>query len=77
MACQKPRDADVFIEIGPVDSLAAADQAPVGAFSGVSGGQAWKPSQGNGQDTAVEEFHDQQVVPHLYRLRPGRASLNR
>lgn len=55
-------DGDVFVEVGPVDADAAADEAEVGALGGGGGMEARKPGEGDGEFAAVGEGDAEGVV---------------
>jgi hypothetical protein len=64
MAGEKTVNADVLIEIGPVNSLPATDQTPVPSFVEGPVGEPRVPGNGNRQGSAVDQIHDQCVVCH-------------
>jgi hypothetical protein len=61
-AGQKTGDADVFIQVRPVDALAARNQAPVGALRRRPVSQTREPGQRRRNRPAIREVRHQRVV---------------
>jgi len=60
-ARQGTSDTDVFVEIRPVDALAATDQTPVRTLRGRPVSKARVPRQGYADGPAVDEIDDQSI----------------
>src|SRR4051794_11086044 len=58
---QEVGDANVFIDLRPMNALAAADQSPGGAFFGACMRQAGIPSKRRGDRAAVRQLHGHRV----------------
>ena len=76
-ACQKTFDADVFVEVRPVDSLAFTDQTPVSSFGLATMRQSRVPRERDGDRTPIEQVHYQGIVGKLHPLRPCFGGFNR
>ncbi|MNC99229.1 hypothetical protein D3C83_174370 [compost metagenome] len=50
---QKILDADILVEVGPMDSLAATDEPPMVLFRNGAVRQAWIPLNGHGDAAPV------------------------
>jgi hypothetical protein len=68
--------ADVFIEIGPMNTLALTDQTPIVALLRLAVQQPWVPSQRNGDRSPVNQVNHQRVLGHDYVLHRGSPRLN-
>ena len=67
---EKTIDADVFIEIRPVNSLAFPDQTPVPSFGFGAMRQSRVPRERNSNRAPIEKVHDQDIVGKPHPLRP-------
>jgi len=59
---QQALDADVLIQVGPVDSRTLSNEPPVSPLSGSTVAEAREPSETHTDRTAVGEIHGQGVV---------------
>ncbi len=59
-------DADVFVELGPMNSAPLADKPPIASFRGRSVKQPRIPGQRNGNRPAVGKLDDQIIVAEAY-----------
>ena len=62
---EKSANGNVFIDIVPVDSDAAADETPVGALLGRPAEESRKPCERRGNAATIHERDDQFVVSAL------------
>ena len=53
MPQEQSLDADVLVEIGPMDSLATADDVPVGPLPTVAVKESWIPAERHGDRPAI------------------------
>jgi len=62
-------DADVLIELGPMNPVAAADEPPVRALGDGAVRESGIPGQGNGECPTIHQVDDQRIVrePDLLR----------
>jgi hypothetical protein len=66
--CQEASHANVFIEVGPVDPLAATDETPVGTLRRSPVRQTRKPSEWHCDGPAISEIHHQIIIACAYAL---------
>ena len=59
-------DADIFIEIGPMNALTLSDRTPVAALPCGSMEEARVPLQRHHDRTAVTELDDKRIVDDAY-----------
>ena len=74
---EKASDADVFVEIRPVDAFPAPDQPPVRTLGGRPMYKARVPGQGHANGSAVDEVNHQRVVRDCHLLGKRRPQLTR
>jgi hypothetical protein len=67
-ARQQTFDADVLVEIRPVNAFAFADETPTTSFGGTTVCQARVPSDGDRDRTAIDQFDYQRVVSDGHAL---------
>ena len=70
-------DADILVQVLPMDSSPPANQPPVFALLGRGMQQSGVPVQGNREGPAIAQFHIQRVRPYRYVLGMGDCDLNR
>lgn len=70
-------DADVFIELGPMDPVATADQFPFRLLGRRSMSQARVPRDGHRHGATIGQVHDQRVLGHADTLRSGLPNFKR
>src|SRR5437764_1225820 len=63
---QQARHRDVFVDIGPMNAVTAADEAPVLALIGRRVDEPWKPGQRRGQFAAVPQHDKEAMVIHQH-----------
>jgi len=56
--------ADIFIQIWPVDPLAARDQTPVGALLGRPMRQTREPGEWHCNGSAIRRVRDQSIIAY-------------
>lgn len=61
-SAKEAADAEVLVDIRPVDSLAIADESPVLSLSRISVKEAREPRQRHGHATAIGQFDRQLIV---------------
>ncbi len=61
-------DADVLVELVPMNAMPTADQSPALAFYLCGVDQSREPGKGHGQTSSVTEFYGQCVFCHSYRF---------
>jgi hypothetical protein len=71
LAEQLSFDADVFVEVGPMYSIASSAYPKISAFRGCAIQKTPIPSDGNGNRAPVLEINRQRVVRDLYVQDPG------
>lgn len=59
---EKTLDTDVFVQIGPVNALAFADQPPVSPVGVATMCKPWIPRQRNGDGAPIDELNHQRVL---------------
>ena len=67
-ACEEVLDADVFVELVPVNSVPSADQSPALTFYGCGMNEARKPSQWHGQAPSIAQLDGERVFRHRHRF---------
>ena len=65
---QEASHADVFIQVGPVDSLAATNETPVCTFRASPMRQARKPSERHCNCPAISEIDGEIIIARPYAL---------
>jgi hypothetical protein len=75
-ACQQTLDADIFVEIRPVDALASPDEPRVIPLGSSPVSQAWEPTDGHGDHAAIRKLESQRVVAYCHRYRLRHSILN-
>src|SRR5262245_54827596 len=68
---QQPADAEVLVDVRPVNALAFTDESPVAALLAARVQQAREPRERHRQPPTVGQVHDQVVVVGLYTDRAG------
>jgi hypothetical protein len=68
-------NAEIFIDIGPVDALTVPEELPVRPLRGRRVEQARKPGQRHADSSAIDQRHSQLILGYQNILRP-RNSLN-
>jgi hypothetical protein len=66
LAEQQSFDADVFVEVGPMYSIASPAYLKISAFRGCAIRETGIPPDGNGNRAAVLEINRERVVCDLY-----------
>jgi hypothetical protein len=61
-------DADVLVNVGPMDSLAGSDETKVCPLRGRGFRQPPRPSQRHADNTTVDQIGDDLVLGHAYLL---------
>lgn len=61
-------DAEVVVQLGPVNALAAADETPIGALLGSGVRERRGPGERHGNGAAIGEIDDQSAVARMYGL---------
>jgi hypothetical protein len=64
-------DANVLVDVRPVDALAGADKSKACSLTGCRPGEAPRPSQRNADDPAVRETRDELVCGNPDMLDAG------
>ena len=72
---EETANADVFVQIGPVNALASANQAPVRAFRWSAMREAGIPEQRHAHGSPVDEVDHERVIGDGHALRQRRAQL--
>ncbi len=67
-ACQKALYADIFIQLRPVDTLAAGNQTPVGPLRRRPVRQPREPCEWHRDRPAIGKLHDQRIFTQTYAL---------
>jgi len=70
-AAKEARNADVFVDVRPVNAKAITEKFKVPALGLASAQQSWKPGQGHGEAAAIRQHDDQFVVGYLNFMSPG------
>jgi hypothetical protein len=65
---QETRDADIFIEIGPVDPLATSNKMPVDPLRRCPVRQTREPRERYGDRSAIRKVRDQSIIAYAYAL---------
>jgi hypothetical protein len=76
-ASEKAGDADIFVEVGPVNAFAPADQSPMFTFRRCPVREARVPWQRHAHGAAVDEIDDQGVLGDGHPLGQRGADLTR
>src|ERR1700676_727720 len=64
-ASQQSFGAQILVDVGPMDSVAAAGNFPVLALRGCGVEQPWIPDERHGDDAAVAQAHADRVIGEL------------
>jgi hypothetical protein len=59
---KEARHTEVFVGLGPVDSLAISEQLPFGASRGRGGNEARKPHERSEDPAPIRQVHSQLVI---------------
>ena len=59
-------DADVLVEVGPMNALTATDQPGMGSLGGAPVKEAWIPGQWGGDGASVGQLNDQRIIGNLH-----------
>ena len=59
---KKAGNADVFVQVGPVDTFAAPDQAPVRALRSCPICKTWVPGQRHADGSAIDKVDNQSFL---------------
>jgi hypothetical protein len=62
---QQPLNADMLIEVGPLDGIPLAEQPPMRAFVGRCMHKPWIPAERDTQSTPIQQIDSQPRVSHL------------
>lgn len=76
-ANQKAFDANVFIEIGPVETLTTSDQPPIGSLDLSPVRQTRIPRDWHGHGSTIDKMHRQSILGdlHIFGLCRSKVSL--
>lgn len=59
---KKTFDAEVFVQLRPVDALTFSDEPPVSPFRWAAMCESWIPCQRNGDRTTIDECDHQRII---------------